>query len=815
MGATAAEIVREMAAFAATLAGDDADIVAIKAELERGIAALGEASAWIATTAASDLHAAIACSVPYLKLWGIVAGGRQMARAAQIAVERIAAGDPEAAFYRAKVTTARFYADHVLSAVAVAAPADRRRLGRRDAPGRRGLRPRPPHPRTGVNVRTDDRDGVRVVTLDNPPVNALSFAYASALVGVLAAAEADGNVHAVVLTGANGLFSGGADINDFAAEPAPGTKTIRDLVAAVERSAKTYVAALEKTALGGGLELALACDYRIAVAGTKLGFPEIKLGLIPGAGGTQRLPRLIGAQAALQMMLAGEQLDAGDDRSKGLLDEVVTSDAVSAALALIARVRAAAPKRRASARPAELGIVGAALFATPFVVAQAHKLLPSEERGGLAAHKLVDAVEASLELAFPRGLAREYRLFDELARSAPSAALRHLFFAERELGKIPGMAPAEPLPVASAGIVGAGTMGTGIAIAFAGAGIPTVVVDSDGEQIERAKQLVSRTFAHQVQRGRLTAEEASARGGSIRFANDYGELAAADLAIEAVFENIDVKKDVFAKLDAICKPAAILASNTSTLDIDAMAAVTTRPQQFIGLHFFVPANIMQLLEIVRGRDTSPETLATAIALAKRLRKVGVISANAFGFIGNRMLFDYAREAIGLAEEGVAPERVDRVMKAFGLAMGPFAMFDLSGLDVFWHIQQGNPESLRSRSAIIDRLYRERRFGQKTGAGIYRYENGSREPLADPVTAELFREEAARAGIAPRPDAGDAEIVQRLTGALIAAGEELLARRRRAAAGRHRHRLCLRLRFPRVSRRPDVVCRPRADPCVKR
>jgi 3-hydroxyacyl-CoA dehydrogenase len=623
-----------------------------------------------------------------------------------------------------------------------------------------------------MNVVTTDRDGVRVVTLDNPPINAISFAYSAVLVATLEAAEADPAVHAIVLTGANGLFSGGADINDFTTEPVAGTKTIRDVIAAVEKSAKTYIAALEKTALGGGVELALACDYRIAVAGTKLGFPEIKLGLIPGAGGTQRLPRLIGAQNALQLMLKGDNLDAADALEKGLLDEVVAGDVVAAALQLIRRVRLTASKRRTSARKTELGIAGLALFATPFVVAQAHKMVPSEDRGGFAAHKLIDAVEASIELEFPRGLAREYRLFDELVRSGPSAALRHVFFAERELGKVPGLPPAAPRAITSAGIVGAGTMGTGIAITFANAGIPSVVIEPNDEQIERAKQMVFGMFAHQVQRGRMTREDAWERGQSIRFENGMAELAQADIIVEAVFENMDAKKAVFAELDAIAKPDAILASNTSTLDIDALAAMTKRPERVLGLHFFVPANIMKLLEIVRGKDTSPETLATAIALAKTLRKVGVVSANAFGFIGNRMLFDYARAAMGLAEEGVAPERIDRVMKDFGMAMGPFAMFDLSGLDVFWHIEQGNPE-VRSRSAIVDRLYREKRLGQKTGAGIYRYEKGSREPIPDPVTLELFREEAAKAGIARHPDVSDAEIVRRLTGALIAVGEGLV------------------------------------------
>ena len=622
-----------------------------------------------------------------------------------------------------------------------------------------------------MNVRTDDRAGVRIVTLDNPPVNALSFAYCGALLPVLAAAEAEPDVLAVVLAGANGLFSAGADINDFNAPPEPGTKTIRDVIAAVERSAKTYVAAMERTVLGGGVELALACDYRIAAAGTQFGFPEIKLGLIPGAGGTQRLPRLLGAQEALQLMLKGDNITADAALAKGLLDEVAP-EVLGAALALIARVRAVAPKRRTSARTVELGIAGLGLFALPFVVAQAHKQVPPEERGGFAAHKLIDAVEASIELAFPRGLAREFRLFDELAHSAPSAALRHVFFAERELDKVPGLPPATPLPCASAGVVGAGTMGTGIAITFAAAGIPVVVIEPDDAQIERAKQMVFGMFAHQVQRGRMSQEEAWQRGQSIRFENDYAELASADVVVEAVFENLEVKKAVFAQLDAVCKPGAILASNTSTLDIDALAAMTARPESVVGLHFFVPANIMKLLEIVRGAQTSAQTLTTALTLAKKLRKVGVVSGNAFGFIGNRMLFDYAREAIGLAEEGVAPERVDRAMKDFGMAMGPFAMFDLSGLDVFWHIEQANP-SVRSRSAIVDRLYREKRFGQKSGAGIYRYEKGSREPIPDPVTLELLREEAAKAGVTPRPDVDDAEIVRRLTAALIGAGEQLL------------------------------------------
>jgi 3-hydroxyacyl-CoA dehydrogenase len=621
----------------------------------------------------------------------------------------------------------------------------------------------------------DRAGGIRVITLDNPPANAISFALSGQLLAAIAAADADPAIRAVIFTGAGGLFSFGADINDFKTVPTPETKTLRDVTAALERSAKTYVAAIDGSALGGGFELALACDYRIGSAKTKLGLPEIKLGLLPGGGGTQRLPRLIGAQDALGMMLKGENVSAEDARKKGMLDEIASGDVVDAAAALIERVIASAPKRRLSERKAELGVHGMTLLATPFVVAQAHKMVPPENNGGLAAHKLVDAVEAALELDFAHGLAREYRLFEELIVSAPSAALQHLFFAERQLGKVPNLPPAEALEIKSAGVIGAGTMGTGIAITFANAGIPVILVEPIDDQVERSKQMVFGMFAQQVKRGRLTQEQAWKLGQLISWASTYDELGAADIVIEAVFENMDVKKDVFAKLDAVCKPQAILASNTSTLDIDAMASVTARPDRFLGLHFFAPANIMKLLEIVRGRQTSAQTLTTAIKLGKTLRKVAVVSANAFGFIGNRMFFDYSREAMHLLEEGVAPERIDRVMKdGFGFAMGPFATFDLSGVDVFWHILQGHADALGGkRSNIIDRMYEAKRWGQKTGVGFYKYDGANkREPVPDPALLALAAEEAAKAGIAPR-DVSDAEILERLAYALVNVGAELL------------------------------------------
>jgi 3-hydroxyacyl-CoA dehydrogenase len=610
------------------------------------------------------------------------------------------------------------------------------------------------------------RDGVRILTLDNPPVNALGFALSGELVAAIDAAESDASVTAVVITGGNGFFSGGADINDFLRQPPADAKSIRDVIARIERGTKTYVAAIDGSALGGGFELALGCDYRVGTQRAKVGLPEIKLGLIPGAGGTQRLPRLIGAQPALELMLKGDPIDAARAKELGILDEVVDGDLVAAAIK-----HAQSRRKRIAAGRAELGAKGG-LFAGPWAVAQAHKMLPPEDRGGYAAHKLVDAVEASLEFEFARGLAREFRIFDELVQSAQAKALMHVFFAERELGKIPGLQASDPLEIKTAAVIGGGTMGTGIALTFASAGFPVTVIEPSDEQVERSKQTVLDTFAYQVKRGRMTEEEAAKRGQSITFARELSAVKDADVVVEAVFENMDVKKEVFAKLDSLAKPGAILASNTSTLDIDAMAAQTKRPDKVIGTHFFAPANIMKLLEVVRGKTASPQTVTTAMTLGKKLRKVSVLSGNAFGFIGNRMFFDYSREAIALAEEGVPPHRVDAVMKNFGMAMGPFATFDLSGLDVFWRIQQDRSDALGRRTNIIDRLYKLGRYGQKTSSGIYKYEKGQREPIPDPEVEKIFAEEAKAAGIAPR-EASDEEIVKRLVYALVNVGAELL------------------------------------------
>jgi 3-hydroxyacyl-CoA dehydrogenase len=627
---------------------------------------------------------------------------------------------------------------------------------------------------------------VRLITLDNPPVNALSFAYCAKLYEAIEAAHADDSVEAIVFTGANGLFSGGADVNDFNNEPLAGAITIRDVIRALELSVKPHIAAIDGVALGGGLELALTCDYRIATPRSKLGLPEIKLGLLPGAGGTQRLPRLIGARAGLEFMLKGSAVPASRVLELGILDEIVEGNVVERAISLAKEVP---PKRRISALQATIA-PDVPMQAAPFVVAQAHKMVPPEENGGFAAHKLIDAVQAAVELPFAFGVAREARLFDELVRSEASLALRHLFFAERELSKISVLRPfdklraglvqddkgsAQPLPVAKAAVVGAGTMGSGIAITFAQSGVPVVVVDTNEAAVDKARQTVMGMFMYQVQNGRLTQEEAWQRGQSITFTDDWSELADADLVVEAVFEDLDVKREVFAKLDGIVKPEGLLASNTSTLDIDAIAAATKRPEKVFGLHFFVPANIMPLLEIVRGRATSAETLATAFAIGKTLKKKAVLSGNAFGFIGNRMIFDYAREAFALAEEGVTPARVDAVMKAFGFPMGPFAMSDLSGLDVGLHIQKLQGKTGQGRTNVLEALVAQNRLGQKAMAGFFKYDKAigkGREPIADPLVEQLFAQEARKAGIAPRV-VTDREIRDRLLYALINRGAYLL------------------------------------------
>jgi 3-hydroxyacyl-CoA dehydrogenase len=620
-------------------------------------------------------------------------------------------------------------------------------------------------------VRGETRDGIRVITIDNPPVNALSFKTSAALLAEFEAADADAAVRAIVITGANGYFSGGADINDFLSVPEPGTKTVRDVVAALEKSNKTIVAAIDGAALGGGLETALTCDYRVASPKSKVGLPEILLGIIPGAGGTQRLPRLLatknplnygGIQMALQFMLEGKSKDAKPAKGMGILDEIVEGDVVARAVEL-AKEKAGTKNRISQLK----------ILVPPPLVALAHGMVPPEDKGGYAAHKLIDAMEAASDLDYKFGIAREARLFDELVRSAPAQSAMHIFFAERELGKVPGIsADVKPKEIGSAAVLGAGTMGTGIAMVFANSGVPVKVIDVNAEAVERGKKNVADTYGSQVKKGRMTPEKAQERIDGIQFVTNYDDIKDVDLVVEAVFESMAVKKEVFAKLDATVKKDAILASNTSTLDIDEIANSTSRPEKVLGLHFFAPANIMQLLEVVKGSKSSPETIVTGMSLAKKLKKKGVLSGNAFGFIGNRMLFDYIREATFLLEEGATPKQVDDAIKNFGFPMGPFAMSDLSGIDVFYKISQEAPKQPYRSSEIAHRLYEAGRYGQKTGSGFFKYEAGKREPIEDPVANEIIAKERERIGVTPRTITND-EIINRCLFALVNQGAELL------------------------------------------
>ena len=620
-----------------------------------------------------------------------------------------------------------------------------------------------------MDVHSTTTNGVLVLELDSPPVNAFGVAVLEALDAELAAAERDPSIVAVVLGGRGGVFSGGADIRTFG-KPWPAQKpNLRDVIARIEASSKPFYAALDGTAFGGGFEVALACDKRYATRSSRVGLPEINLGLLPGAGGTQRLPRLVGAAAALEVVLSGAPVDATRAAELGIL-EIVDGNVLE-----LASVEAASAAGRARIRLSELPVRGgdAAVFAA------ARKAQAPAERGGLAAQRCIDAVEAATLLPFAGGLVRERELFEELRASAQSKARIHIFFAEREAAKIPGLdAAARAAPIVRACVIGSGTMGGGIAMALANGGIPVRVIDASPEQLERGRATIAKNYASTASKGRLTQAQVDERLGRIGFETDLAAAASdADVVIEAVFEELDIKRDVFETLDRVCRPGTLLATNTSTLDIDAIAAATSRPQDVIGLHFFSPANVMRLLEIVRGAATSPQALATSLALAKRIKKVGVVARTCDGFIGNRMLARYSREASYLIEEGALPQDVDRVIREFGFPMGPFAMGDLAGLDVGWRIKkrrkaEGAYSSVRE-SEIGDRLCELGRFGQKTNAGFYRYEAGQRTPQRDPDVEAIIVAESARLRL-QRRQVDDEEILMRCMLPLVNEGARILA-----------------------------------------
>jgi 3-hydroxyacyl-CoA dehydrogenase len=615
-----------------------------------------------------------------------------------------------------------------------------------------------------VNYRVDG--DVAVLEIANPPVNALSLAVREGLMEGLARAYADSVIAAVVVCGANGSFPAGADINEIASGLALKAPMILDVQARVEAAAKPVVAALEGAALGGGFELALTCHWRVAARSARVGLPEVKLGLIPGAGGTQRFTRLAGPEAALEAITSGAQIPAARALELGLID-ALADDAVSAAVALGRQAAAERrPLRLASEERTRIEGVSPAVF-TAF-----RQKIAARARGQLAPWRIIDSIEAACTRPKAEGLRLEREYFIECRDSPQRKALTHVFFAEREARRIPGVgAEVKPLPIRSAAVIGAGTMGGGIAMCFANAGIPVRLLELSAEALERGLGVIAKNYAASVGRGSLSPERADRARSLIRGAGEYRELAGADIVIEAVFEDLKVKQEVFARLDAVAAPHAILATNTSTLDIDAIAAATSRPQQVVGTHFFSPANVMKLLENVRGARSSPQTLATVMALGKTLGKIAVLAGNCDGFIGNRMLMYYGSEAEFLLEEGATPEQIDRVIEGFGFAMGPLAVRDLAGNDVGFLIRKGRKLPADERfSPILERLVGEGRLGQKAGKGFYRYEGRTR--INDPEVLALIEGVSRDLGI-KRREIADGEILDRLLHPLVNEGAKIV------------------------------------------
>ena len=609
---------------------------------------------------------------------------------------------------------------------------------------------------------------VAVVTLNNPPVNGLGHALRSGIVAALDQALADPQVQAIVLTGSARAFSGGADVREFGTPKAGQEPTLPSVIRALDGATKPVVAAIAGVCLGGGLELALGCHYRVALPDASLGLPEVKLGLLPGAGGTQRLPRLIGLEPALNMIVSGQPVPANAFAGTPLVHALIEGDLVEGAVAFAAQVAARGePLPRARDLKVKQPNADAFLQFARNTVAAASKPFP-------APLQCVEAVAASLK-PFDEGLQTERTLFQALMQTPESRALRHVFQAERAAAKVPGLPEGTVLrPIARVGVIGAGTMGGGITMNFLNAGIPVVLLEMKQEALDRGLATIRKNYENSMKKGKLKPEQVEQRMGLITPTLEYAALKDADLIVEAVFEEMGVKEAVFRQLDAVAKPGAILASNTSYLDIDRIATFTQRPQDVIGLHFFSPANVMRLLEIVRGAQTAPDVLATSLQLAKQIKKVAVVSGVCDGFIGNRMLARYGAAAQGLINAGALPQQIDGALQKFGLAMGPFRMGDLAGLDIGWATRKRKAAEagVEMKPIVADKLCEAGRFGQKTGAGWYRYEAGNRTPLPDSVTEQLIADYRTAHGITPRK-IGDEEIVERCIFALVNEGARIL------------------------------------------
>ena len=614
---------------------------------------------------------------------------------------------------------------------------------------------------------------VAVITMANPPVNGLGLATRQGIVDGLGRANADAAVTSIVITGAGGAFSGGADIKEFGTDKSLQEPNLLSVIAAIENSAKPVVAAMHSVAMGGGLELALGCHYRIAAPGCSIALPEVKLGLIPGAGGTQRLPRVIGVEAALNLIVSGEpvksEMIAGVPGQK-LFDKMAASAESLAAEAL------AFAQSVADARPLPLvrnlpckHPEGDAYFQF------ARNMVKGMAKNFPAPAKCVDAVEAATKKKFAEGMLVEREIFINLMWTPESRALRHLFMAERAASKIPDVASDTPKrDIKLVGVIGAGTMGGGISMNFLNAGIPVKILEMKQEALDRGVATIKKNYEAQVKKGKLKEDKYAQRMALLSTTLSYDDLKDCDLIIEAVFEEMGVKEAVFKQLDAVAKPGAILASNTSTLDVDKIASFTKRPQDVVGMHFFSPANVMKLLEVVRGKETAKDVLATVMAVAKKIKKTAVVSGVCDGFIGNRMIEQYSRQAGFLLDEGCTPQQVDKAIEKFGFAMGPFRMGDLAGNDIGWAIRKRRAVERADMkySRTADKLCELGRFGQKTGAGWYDYQAGKRDAIPSDLVNKMIEDHRKELGITPRK-ISDEEIVQRLVFALVNEGAHIL------------------------------------------
>ncbi|WP_168794659.1 3-hydroxyacyl-CoA dehydrogenase NAD-binding domain-containing protein [Paraburkholderia aromaticivorans] len=629
-----------------------------------------------------------------------------------------------------------------------------------------------PNPSADVVTR-ELRGKVLLVTIDHAPVNALSADVRRGLLAAVEAADADKAVEAVLIVGAGRNFIAGADIREFGKPPVP--PSLPDVCNRIEACTKPVVAAIHGAALGGGLEVALAAHYRIAVDGAKLGLPEVQLGLLPGAGGTQRTPRLIGAQAALDLILSGRHANAKEALALGLIDRLGSSDDILAeGLAYVHELLAAHVPVRRTRDATALGDRAASLAA----VASARAETAKRSRGLFSPLKIVDAVEAAIEQPFDDGLRLERKLFLECIDSPQRAGLIHAFFAEREVLKAPETRDAKPRALNTIGVVGGGTMGAGIAVAVLDAGLPVTMIERDDASLSRGRAHIEKVYDGLIAKGRLSAEKKAALMARWNGSTSYDALADADLVIEAVFEDLAVKQAVFAELDRVCKAGAVLATNTSYLDIDAIASSISRPADVIGLHFFSPANIMKLLEVVVPKQVSADVVATAFELAKKLRKTPVRAGVCDGFIGNRVLAVYRSAADAMMEDGASPYQIDAAVRAFGFPMGPFQVVDLAGGDIGWAARKRRAATRNPAARyvqIADRLCERGWFGQKTGRGFYLYPEGSRSGTPDPEVEAIIDAERARAGITPRSFT-DEEIIRRYMAAMINEGANVVHER---------------------------------------